>query len=456
MEVLQRIANKNITPLRARVSDRIEEEPDSEVRGQALRTYATLSSPDTKLKLEPYLKANNQDLRKGALVGLLTYDPKDEKTIDNLGERIRSLDPGERIFAADIIADVGNAYFSNFLIDLLKDLELQVQERAILAAGKLRDPQLVNILVNKLSVPSLLGPTSVSLKQFDGTALHKLDIALSSNDPSRQEKLHIIEIITEIGGEQSTNTLLRHADTPEPELRHQVYLGLAKLKYQAGPDDQSRFVNRLESEIQVIAWLLATIYDISDLAEYKTLHAALGNELEMREDVLLLILSFLFPSAAILNARDIIDSKISQRRVFALEVLDNILTNEIKEIVLPILDDLSLAEKLEHVSVRFPQEQMDPVVRFGDIVTNHYERAFFWTRSCTLYQIGTAQSQGHLDQIMLGLHDKESMIRETAVWCLGRLHPAEVKSELKSLMDDTSPTVSALARNIYRTLPEPG
>ena len=57
MDVLQRIANINIAALKERVSNRIEQESDPMVRGQALRTYATLSSSDTMIKLKPYLAA---------------------------------------------------------------------------------------------------------------------------------------------------------------------------------------------------------------------------------------------------------------------------------------------------------------------------------------------------------------------------------------------------------------
>ena len=47
-----------------------------------------------------------------------------------------------------------------------------------------------------------------------------------------------------------------------------------------------------------------------------------------------------------LDTRASMASKVSELRVFALEVLDNLLTNEIKPVVLPILDDLSVSERL--------------------------------------------------------------------------------------------------------------
>ena len=72
----------------------------------------------------------------------------------------------------------------------------------------------------------------------------------------------------------------------------------------------------------------------------------------------------------VLDTRASIASKVSGLRVFALEVLDNLLTNEIKPVVLPILDDLSVSERLAQLDERFPQVHMNAQDRFEDLVSN--------------------------------------------------------------------------------------
>ena len=195
--------------------------------------------------------------------------------------------------------------------------------------------------------------------------------------------------------------------------------------------------------------------DLKNDPRYETLHAALDSELEVRRDNMLLLISFLFPSIVMLDTRANIDSKVADLRVFALEILDNLLTGEIKEIVLPLLDDLTVAERLEHMSERFPQEKMDPDTRFHDIVENHYDHAFFWTRSCMLYQIGVGESAAHLEQVEKGLRDRESVIRETALWSLSKLNPPGLRKTLSGYLGDKSAQVREVARAIQITLPVP-
>ena len=455
LDVLRRIASLNIQPLINRVLDRVGEESDPIVRGQALKTYAALGPADTIDRLLPYLDTSDQNIRKGALVGILYFDQDNETANRYLLDSVRSQDINERLFAAEVIAETGIPHFSGYLVELLEDIDPLIVERAIVAAGNLHDPRLVNILVKKLAIASLQGTTRLSLRHFGEAALYDLDTGLTSPEATRQEKTHIIETIKEIGGEQAIEILLRHLEIAQPELRHRVRLSLAKLHFQAEPDDQYIFVNSLDEEVQLITWLLSAMDDLRDEPRFERLLAALASELEVRRDSMLLLISFLFPSIVILDTRANIDSKVAELRVFALEILDNLLTSEIKQTVLPLLDDLTVAERLEQMSIRFPQEKMSAEARFHDSVDNHLDHAFFWTRSCMLYQIGESEAARHLEQVEKGLGDRESVIRETAVWCLSKLKPPGLRKTLSTYIGDQSVQVRNLAKAIHATLPAP-
>jgi AAA family ATP:ADP antiporter len=453
MDVLRRIAALEIQPLTSRVQDRIDREPDPMVRGQALKTYAALAPEDTLERLQPYITAHDVHLQKGSLIGILLFDQQNEIANNFLLKCVRSEDIDDRLFAAEVIGEIGSPHFSGYLIELLDDIETYVVEKAVTAAGHLKDARLAGVLVTKLSQVALQGSTSLALRQFGEDALVDLEQGLMSPEASRQEKIHIIASIREIGGAQAVELLLRHLDLEQPELRHQINLSLASLHYQAEPDDQYIFVNALDEEVQTITWLMAAIEDLKTDAQFETLYEALSSELEVRRDNMLLLISFLFPSIVMLDTRENIDSKVAEMRVFALEILDNLLTGEIKQIVLPLLDELTVAERLEKMSLRFPQQKLSSIERFHDVVDSHFDRAFFWTRSCMLFQIGRTGSDTHLPQVETALKDKENVIRETALWCLGELKPPELKKRVSAFLDDTNKQVRTLAKELYATGP---
>ncbi len=453
MDVLRRIATMDIVPLTGRVLERMESETGQGVRGQALITYASLGPQDTIAQLSPFLSAFHRELRRGALIGILGHEPTNDMANDYLLATIRSPSAEDRLFAADVIGETGSAHFSGFLVELLEDLDRDVTARAITAAGRIKDPRLIDVLVRRLSDPSLRPAASVALKQFGESALFELDRGMVSPEASRQVRLQIIDVVRDIGGVAAIEVLLRHIDVGQPELRHQIYLCLATLHYQADPDDQYIFVNRIDEEAQVITYLLAGMDDLYHIRDYTLLHDALGNELEIRRDNMLLLVSFLFPSIVMLNTRANLDSQVSGLRTFALEVLDNLLTTEIKQIVLPLLDDITVAERLEKLAARFPQDRLAPPARFDSILNTHFDSAFYWTQSCLLYLVGKIEATDHIDTAVSCLTDDEPIIRETAIWAMAQLNPPNLRRTLVAHSGDENTSVKDTVLELLSVLP---
>ena len=455
MDVLQRVADMNIVPLTTRVLERIENEIDSGVRGQALITYAMLGAEDSVEKLTSYLEAFHKDLRRGALIGLLTFEPTNNTANDYLLRAIRSSSTTERLFAADVMAEIGDPHFSGFLVELLDDIDNNVIDHAVYAAGRMKDERLLTTLVNKLANPSLQAACSLALREYGDSALFELDTGLSSPATGRQEKLLIVDILREIGGMKGTEILLLHIDDEPPELQHQIYLALATLHYQSDADDQYIFGNKIEEEVHIITALLAAMEDLYEVEKYALLHAALGSELDMRRDNMLLLISFLYPSIVMLDTRANIDSKVSELRTFALEVLDNLLTGDIKQIVLPILDDLTVAERLENLFSKFPQDKLAPDERFDEIIETHFDKAFYWTKSCLLYVIGQELANKHIDKVLTFLEEEEPIVRETAAWSIAKLNPPNVRRTLVAHAGDQHPAVKNIVLELLKDLPDP-
>ena len=455
LDVLRRIANLDIQPLIPQVKERIDVEQDPTVRGQALICYGALAASDAVEVVTPYLDAFHIDLRRGALVAILTYDQNNEAANNYLLQAVRSESQKDRLFAAKVLGDIGNPHFSGYLVELLDDKDTAVVERAIFATGLIEDTRLINILVAMLNNPTLLPSASTALRHFGQDALYDLDLGFTSPESGRQEKLQIVEIVRDIGGVKAIELLLRHIDIQHPELLHQIYLGLASLHYQADPDDQYVFVNKLDEEVHTITWLMAAMEDIRGEPQYELLHNALAYELDIKRDNLLLLTSFLFPSIVMLDTRANIDSKVAELRIFALEVLDNLLTGEIKQIVLPLLDDLTVAERLAILAEKFPQQQLSPDVRFDNIVAEHFDRAYYWTRSIMIYLVGNNETSSQVGLIEKSLDDREPIIRETSLWSLSRFEPPDIRRTLQSHADDKHAIVRDMVSELLRTLPQP-
>ncbi len=452
MNVLERIERLRIEPLQQHVLARIESESYPAVRGQALKTYAALGADDVIERLSTYLDAADDPVRAGALVGILSYEPSNPDAQDYLLALIRSETTSNRRLAARALGQIASSDFSGFLVELLDDADPDVVNEAILAAANLQDNRLIEVLVRKLADRRFQGRAGLALHQYGEDALYYLELGFTSPSATRQTRRQMIEVIREIGGVSAIELLLRHIDIEQPELKHQIYLALATLHYQADADDQYVFVNKLEEEVQQITWLLASMEDLYGSETYHQLTAALGEELDHHRDNMLLLTSFLFPSIVMLDTRANIDSKVSELRVFALEVLDNLLTTEIKQVVIPVLDDLNVSERLALLRTRYPQESLGAEARFHRLVEEHFDERFFWTQASLLLLIGQHAATEHLAIVERSLEHAEPIVRETAGWALAQLNPPDLRQQLQRRADDPNAPVREVIQALLAEL----
>jgi len=448
MDALQRVRRLKLTELADHLVARMETEVDVEVLGLVYKTYGALACVDTAEKLEPCLLADNYSVQKGAMVGLLRYDPLNKPALDHLTELVRSTQMEERRLAADLLGEIGLRAFSDYLVELLEDPDPLIVDQAITSAGIVQDPRLIDLIVTKIPALSLQPAIKHAMHNYGESAIESLDQAFNAPHFIRQDKIHVIDILRAIGGPKAIQTLLTYIDSEQAEVHHHVFLNLAFMHYQAEPDDRYIYVNLLIEEVDVITWLLAAMDDLYGHADYTLVHSALGNELDLRRDKMLLLISFIFPSIIMLDTRAHIDSKVTDLRTFALEVLDNLLSSEIKEIVLPLLDDLRVIERLNLLDQKFPQQQFSTEDRFDEIINNHYKNAFFWTRACVLYHIGKDKNHHHASLLTSSLQDSEAVVREAALWSMAELNHQELPHYLELHQDDLSSTVRDIAKDL--------
>jgi HEAT repeat protein len=448
LDTLRRLQRLRLKRLAPQISQRIDNEFNPRVLGEVLVTYACLDQEDTVERLTPFLEHEHKQVRKGAMVGILSYSPKMQASINVLQLAILSEDPEQRVFAAEVIRALKSPEFGIYLAPLLEDRDNRVVDQAIMAAGAINDSRLIPKLIKKLEDSRHIGRAGTALQQLGALALLDFERTLANIETGRVVKRKSIEILQEIDSEQTIDILLQHIDIPDPELRHHVYMALASVQYQASDDDHYKFVNTLTEEVESVTYLLASMEDLWSVDGLETLHSALGHELDLHRDNMLLLTSFIFSSSVMLDTRANIDSKVSELRVFALEVLDNLLTAEVKQIVFPLLDDLTVSERLQALSVRFPQTSMRPEPRLYHILQNFYKHSLYWTRSMLMHKVGELKLSEFEPLVRESLNDPEPLVRETAIWALAQLEPEDLNRTLHAHSSDVNPQVRTIVAQL--------
>ena len=423
LEALRRIEQLGLSEALETVRRRVAIEPLVSVRGAALRTLAALSAADDFEQLWPYLEDPSPEIRRGAMVGLLRSGGVEG--VLATGERLLQLvgtpDPAGRTAAAQVLGEVALRSFYQPLLKLLLDADIHVRQAALAAAGKVKNPKLWPMVLAAIATPRLRGPAAAALIAGGETALPAIRVAFEMAEQPHETLIRLARISGQIGGENAVSFLADKLDLRDQQVRSQVLRSLSACQYQPSGAAVQRVTQQIRLEVAHAARALSALAELGQDAETALLRQALAQELAVYREHLFFLLSFLYDRAPVLRARDTLVSGSLEKRAYALEVLDIMLPAQLKELVLPLIDDITLPERLERLDRLFPRRLLGLEGQLCEMIHTAEEWTSHWTRACALYTAGVVALASIADSAGVALSDPDPVVRETAGWILATL-----------------------------------
>jgi len=441
------------------VRDGFSHEGSRSVRGASLRTLAAVGEPEVFDLIYPYLDDPNPELQQGALIGLLRSG--ELEGIMAAGEKllagVNSSNPPEREFAAYILGESGLSGFYRPLLKLIRDDQPQVQRAALVAAGKLKHPNLWPTVVDGLAWPQVRALAASALVAGGQDVLPALQTAVNQNGRSVEVMSLVARICGRIGGEQASELLYKQITYPDERVRTQILLALSRCGYRAGDNEAKAFVEQqIQAEIAQATWLLGAQVSLGEAEQegqpndvIALLNAALDNSLARHRLRLFLWLSFIYDPASVLRVRDLLSPseaslthKVSdQQRAYALEVIDVMLPSQQKELILSLVRNFTPRQRLQRLTPHFPQPDLSRNQYLEAMISGSPEWFSLWSRVCALYAVERLRLAELTEVVVAALSAPEAAVRETAIWVLAQLDMALYRQHAADLANDPSPLV---------------
>ena len=330
-----------------------------------------LANPDTV----------NKELFEHTLYVLRQIKSNDIETLLFLSQ---SKDAKQRTLAAHILAYFSSYKIHKIMLALLQDENPETRKAALYSAGQIGKRELWNFIIQNLSYPNYSSQAITAIKMIGEPILSELDSCFDKNTTSKDVRLKIITIFSSISCDQSLNFLRSRIQYPDETIRNQVFKALSKLEYRARIMEVSMIKETINEEIAVTVWLMAATSDIRKENDMPLLIEALNYELIQKKENIFLLLSMLYDSKTIKYIQESFQSGTHELMVYATEMLDLTVSPEIKEIFLPLLEDLSVEDSLRLFKDKYPQQKMDVVERLRDIINKDYLKINRWTKACAL------------------------------------------------------------------------
>ncbi|MCE7985160.1 MAG: hypothetical protein DYG89_28640 [Caldilinea sp. CFX5] len=425
VEALQRIEALRLKAALPAVEKALATTTDEAAKAVALRTLAALAEGDALPTLTPYLDDTAVALRRAALVGLLR-----DGGIPGIlaaGERLLALQqaaaPVERQLAAQVIGAVGVQQFYQPLQPLLQDDATAVQLAAIQAAGQVRHPELLPLLLPHLGNPTTRSATVAALQSYGAALLPLVGQALTGQVALPAEQVaRLVQISGQTRSEKATQLLWQQLDHPDRTVGYAILVALQSLGYRATGAATAPLLARCRREATHGLRILRCQDTLGTEPALTHLQRALDDELLLVRSSLFRLLALRYEAQAITRAEQQMRTGPEAAQALALEMLDVTLTSEEKALALPLLHPhLPAAQRMEQLAKQVTVASLSRDQWLTELIADPNQLwSQPWLRACAVYGAGQLALQTCTPAISALQASRDPILQETVAWALVR------------------------------------
>ncbi len=349
----------------------------------------------------------------------------------------RSNNPGDRQYAAELLLHTSVEDNTSFLIELLSDPDSKVRNTAIKTSIKKNSPEVILALIENLGNPLYSNQALNALVLIGGKALSQLDSSFYRSGQSTQMLIRIVQIIGRIGGQRGKDLLWNKIDYPDKVVVSNVLLSMGGAGFKAGISQISRIKFAIENDIGDISWNLSAISEIGNDGFASELKDAIRAEILNDIDHVYMLMAMLYDTRSIQLVKENIESGTVEGTAFAIELLDVFLSEQLKERVIPVLDELSEQDRINKLEVFYPRIELDEKLVLKFLINRDFTQANRWTKACVLRQIGLMKISEFSLDLIAQLFNPDRLIREMAGWALFQIDEESYRSNIIRLAPET-------------------
>lgn len=347
----------------------------------------------------------------------------------------KSSNANDRHYATELLLHASREEGISFLMELLNDSEAKVRNTAIKTAAKRYNHEVMQALIENLGNPMYSNQAMNALVIIGAETLPLMETAFYRSGQNTQVMLKILQAIGRIGGQRAKEQLWNKIDYPNKMVVSQVLLSLGECGFKAGPLQATRIRYAIEADIADIRWNLSAIQEIGDDGFNDQVKTSLRWEVQNDIDHIYMLLAMLYDTRSIQLVKENIDSGTADSITYAVELLDVFLAEQLKQRVIPVLDDLTDTERINRLDNYFPRVRLDSKLVLKFIINRDFTQSNRWTKACVIFQIGIQRIEDFKLDLIAQLFNPDSFIKEVSAWALYQMNAEEYHRNVRRLGD---------------------
>ena len=447
-EALSKIKSLKLLALQAQVKERIVQEERPEIQKLAIQVYCFLGEDTVVEEISPLLDSREPMVQTGALIGLICYGGISGVILagQRLNEYIHAQAPEKRLFAAQVIGEVGIRHFYHPLLHLVEDENVLVRKAALRASGRINHPGLYGAMLAAVSSPEVFEVAVQALIRTGEGVISLFEDEFNKPDFNPVPLRRLIYICGKVGGDKAITLLKSKLYFKNIEVRNQILHSLSLCRYQPNAAEKDQVVHTIDAELSDATWFINSIDVImssasaTELPYFVLLINALETELQHLKKRLLLLLSYIYKANDVLEVWKSMQMGNQEKKANALEILDVLIAKDLSSVILPLLEDFPVSQQLKILNARFPQKRMEVNYYLQKLISRQEVPVVnTWTQAVTIYVAGHLQITPLIQEVVLAVSHPNRLVAETACWALQEFYPENTSDYLSLLNHEQSP-----------------
>ncbi|MDX2304004.1 MAG: hypothetical protein NW226_14455 [Microscillaceae bacterium] len=441
----------------------IEEEVQSVALRQASKLCILEAIPvlDVISKSRYFPILDNADLIRECLNTLIAAEKRLERA-RYIEQLTQSTLIQERIFGALLTIysaeNIKNRLILRLIQNSLKE-DYQVTYQALVASSSSKSPEIYNSLIEKLDNPHFSHAAIAAIVSIGEKIFDALESAFYITGQSETIQLRIVQIYGRVGTERAVKLLLDKLDYKNQNVSTLAINTLSECGHKIDDSQLRQKINAEVQEIcQILVWNMSATQALSRFMgedSESPLMDAMESEIKNNYEKIFSLLALLYEPRSVELVRENLYSNNPEQAELALELLDVLLVETIKPILLPLLNtSTSYSEKIRLVSSHFIVEdvpQMSAQDLLIALIQRDYKWINRWTKACALYELSQRSDFKDPAIFLANAVNPDIILREIAFDALSRLYPAELETNLQKLNPfQGNSQVPALIRDLQK------
>ncbi len=358
----------------------------------------------------------------------------------------RSANMYDRLYAAELILHTASDECTSYLCELLQDAEPRVRYTAIKTAIKKHNNDVLLVLIDNLNTSLYWNHALNALTLIGKSALPLLDAVFYRAGQNTVLMQRIVQAIGRIGGSQAHDMLWNKISYPNKTIVAQVLLSLGECGFKANVSQITHLKHVIENDVADIRWNLGAIQELGAGRDLQPIITALRDEINNDIEHVYMLLAMLYDARSIQLVRENIESQTTEGITYAIELLDVLLSEQLKQHIIPVLDDISEEERIKRLDILYPRVRLDQRLTMKFIINRDYTQSNRWTKACVLHYIGKHQLEEFKLDLLAQLFNPDRLICEVAAWALWQISPKEYHQHVERLGPQLSKALDEIVR----------